>query len=177
MQGLVKAAAAVEAFAVRHCRAATVVALGVLAAEGARVAWTGRTGDFGPIDEAVRRLTAGAPLYVGNPQGPAYVYSPLVALVLWPLHFLPPAGARFLWFAGTWVALFLAWRLAFRLVAAGGVLPAGTRALAIASVAYFAYYNGLNGQTTPHMLALVLLAETLDPVSYTHLTLPTNREV
>jgi hypothetical protein len=134
----------------------------VLLAEGARVAWTGKSGDFAPVEAAIRRLAAGQPLYLGNPDGPAYVYSPLVALLLAPLHVLPPMALRFAWYAGSWAVLIAAWHLATRLAARDVVAAPAVRALAAAAVLYFAYYNALNGQAMPHMLALVLLAETLD---------------
>lgn len=156
---LIRGAAALEAFVRRHRRRAVQAAVFVVVAEGVRIVVARKMGDFGAVYQALHRLVTGEPLYVGNSVSIAYVYSPLVALVLAPLGMVSAGAARFVWFLSTWGALAASWWLAARLVAHGARDTTGRRALAVAGVWGFAYDNGLIGQATPVMVALVLLAE------------------
>jgi len=150
----------------RYKRVALVAAIVVVLVEATRVAWRGKTGDFGPVIAVVNRLAAGEPMYVGNETGPAYVYSPLFALLIQPLGILPDKVIRFLWYLLTWVLLAGSWRLAALILydgeRSGAAVPKGYWLLAIAPIWYFAYYNALNGQTTPLMMFLVILSYYLD---------------
>lgn len=133
--------------------------------EGLRVGLRGKMGDFGPILDAISRLAQGQPLYVGNPHGPTYVYSPGFALMMYPLHVLPKAVVRSLWFFLSWALCLGSWVVASRIIwrdQAGVSVPNGYWALMTVSVWYFVYYNGLNGQSTPLMIFLVILSYYLD---------------
>ena len=156
---MVRAAAVLDGFVARHRRSALVFFLLLGVAEGARIVSARKMGDFGAVHDALHRLAAGDQLYVGSSISTAYVYSPFVALALAPLGMVSAGTARFAWFLGTWGALVAAWWLAARLVAYGAPDGTGRGTLAVAAVWYFAYYNGLIGQPTPFLVALVLLAE------------------
>jgi len=151
---------------VRYKRVALMVAVVALLAEATRVTWRGKTGDFGPVIDAVNRLAAGEPLYVGNETGPTYPYSPLYALLLQPLGMLPDPAIRFLWYLLTWLFVAGSWSLTARILydreRSDAAVPKGYWFLAVAPVSYFAYYNALNGQPTPLMMFLVILSYYLD---------------
>lgn len=137
----------------------------LVVAEGMRVGWQGKHGDFKPVISVVNRIASGDPVYAGNPDGPAYVYSPTFALLLFPLHILPDGLIRFLWYLFSWTVLFWSWLLSHRLIfgsSQNAQPPQGYWVLAIAPIWYFAYYNALNGQSTPLMMFLVLISYYLD---------------
>ncbi len=153
-------------FLARHRKPLLLLMVIIMLAEGARVAWRGKVGDFGPVLGAINRLAAGQDLYVPNPDGPAYVYSPLFALILAPLHILPDVAIRFLWYLASWATLVFSWVLSRKIIfearASAISPPKGFWLLAIVPIAYFPYYNALNGQSTPLMMMLVLLSYQLE---------------
>lgn len=155
----------VAAFLSKHGRTFAILFAIIILAESARVGWRGKHGDFGPVISVVNHIGAGNPLYTGNLNGPAYVYSPTFALLLAPLDVLPDPLIRSLWYLCSWAALIGSWMLSRRILfgAPGNTsLPQGYWVLAIAPMWHFAYYNALNGQTTPLMMFLVLLSYYLD---------------
>jgi hypothetical protein len=87
-------------------RVAILLCVGILLGwKGLLVALSGKYGDFQPLVNVVQRLHSNQPLYVTGVTYPEYVYSPFVALLIYPAGFLSPVQFRMVWLALNTVAI------------------------------------------------------------------------
>src|SRR3990170_3356457 len=104
-----------ERYIAGHRAVFTAIIVAILVLDGLSLVVRDEMGDFNPVFRASSRLARGEPPYVPE-EGAAFVYSPIFALVAYPLHWLGLKGAKALWYLTCVFLFFLSIRTATRLV-------------------------------------------------------------
>ncbi len=157
-----KGIAAVEVlsgFCQRHTKFVSTLLVLIVVCKGLSVAGSGRFGDFQPLVNGVERLHAGRALYVTDVSHPEYVYSPFVALLLYPAGFLSPPIFRFIWLVVNALAVVALFFVSARLINLKSLgREARFRVVVLTTLATWPWIVGnlFNGQVNPLLMAMAV---------------------